>query len=97
MTDIARDFTSILNDIRDGKENLYCGKHFYTPSARSAPAPGCADCWRVLYWSIYAKQPDDLRADFAEGLESAITHLIEHEKAGTWDFKPSLKIEIEKE
>jgi len=90
-------FAEILDNIRTGQTSLMCPKHFYTPSRVSSPVTGCADCWRTLYWTIYAKQPDDLRADFAEGLESTIKHMVELDSKGQWDYVPKLEISIEKE
>ena len=87
----------VLANIASGQTSLYCGKHFYTPSRAGNPTSGCADCWRVLYWTIYARTPEDDRENFVDGMDTMIHHMVEHDKLGTWDFIPKLNVEINKE
>lgn len=86
-----------LSEINSEKTYLICQKHFYTPSKFSKPVSGCQDCWRALYWTLYARTPDEDKQDFVEGLEMTIRHMVEHEAKGTWDYKPldTLDVKIE--
>jgi len=83
----------VLGKVASGETPLYCAKHFYTPSRVSNPTKGCSDCWRVFYWTLYAKTPPDDREDFVEGMDMVVHKMLEHERTGTWDFKPELNIE----
>lgn len=77
---------------------FYCPTHGYIPSPSADPVPGCKDCWKASYLTTMARQksPEDKR-DFSEGLEMMISHIVEHETDGTWDYVPQLDVKISKE
>jgi hypothetical protein len=86
---MAEDLKVLLDKLASGEEQWFCAKHYYTPTRTSRPAKGCADCWRVFYWTLYAKaQAKDVAegTDFEEGITMAMKHMVEHIEKGTWDM-----------
>jgi hypothetical protein len=87
-----------------GKDNellLYpkCPVHNWHYKGMSTPpmTHGCKTCWEAYYFGVHAQTPSDDQGCALDLLETAINHMVEHEKKGTWDFKPQFDIQIEKD
>lgn len=95
----ADKFKAILDSISEGRTYLVCEKHRYSPGPNNMPTSGCADCWRALYWTIYAQLGPERGAEWLDGVEAAVNHASEQIEKGTWDFEvtehPQISIEPE--
>lgn len=94
-------FQQALQDVADGRTYITCETHMYTPSPRTMPTSGCADCWRAFYWTIFAMLGPEKGREWLDGLEAAIYHSVEAIEKGTWDFsvddRPTITITKEDE
>jgi hypothetical protein len=97
MNPTSKNQRDILGELASEAVTLVCGKHAYTAARKRANGTvaippgtrGCADCWRVFYFTDLALTPPNKRQERLDELEEVIRHAVEFERSGKFgkDFE----------
>lgn len=79
----------ILKVNQDGKLTCYirCETHNFFYKGQPPLTTGCTSCWMTYYMGQRAQMPKEKHEESLAELDTALTHMVEHLDAGTWDVE----------